>query len=477
MSKYASYVLGVVALSLLLSASVSAAMLARQSGAFGIVTYDPVPVPDAPVFSPTSGTTFDTSLSVSISCPTEGASIYYTTNGVEPTAESTPYRRFRIYGRTTVKAVAVLNGLLSDVAVAEYAMGLCADPVIDAVASFTGSKARVTISCATDGAIVRYTLNGNEPNSHSTRYTGPFDVTNSCTVKAYATKAEYFESAVVTQTIEKVWGIGDTMGCPDQAFSTSGSGGLGWVRVTDATAPNGEAMRSGAITHNQSSVLSTTVTGPGTLSFSWRTSCEADPDGYYEWDHAELVVDGTVVRRLDGVTAWRNESVEIAGEGTHTLVWRYLKDDVESEGEDAAWVAGFGWESACTATQTTDVPVPYAWLRQHDPTVADESSAYEAAAKATAANGRKVWECYALGLDPADEMSDFRIVSIELVDGKPKVEWEPNTNRWTGAEIRAVLKGAATLAGPWEDVDKGDGGGRGATALPVRFFKVVVEMP
>ena len=63
-----------------------------------------------------------------------------------------------------------------------------------------------------------------------------------------------------------------------------------------------------------------------------------------------------------------------------------------------------------------------------------------------AANGkRSVAECYALGLDPADATNDFRIVSIELVDGKPKVEWEPKTNRWTGAEIKATLKGAAEL--------------------------------
>ena len=48
--------------------------------------------------------------------------------------------------------------------------------------------------------------------------------------------------------------------------------------------------------------------------------------------------------------------------------------------------------------------------------------------------------------------NDFRIVSIELVNGKPKVGWEPKTNRWTGAEIQAVLKGAETLGGPWEDV-------------------------
>ena len=48
-------------------------------------------------------------------------------------------------------------------------------------------------------------------------------------------------------------------------------------------------------------------------------------------------------------------------------------------------------------------------------------------------------------------------MSIEIVDGKPKVEWEPKVNRWTGAELKAVLKGAATLEGPWEDVPEGRG--------------------
>ena len=45
------------------------------------------------------------------------------------------------------------------------------------------------------------------------------------------------------------------------------------------------------------------------------------------------------------------------------------------------------------------------------------------------------------------DTDDFRIVSIEMVDGKPKVEWEPKVNRWTGAEVNTVLKGAATLDG------------------------------
>ena len=87
-----------------------------------------------------------------------------------------------------------------------------------------------------------------------------------------------------------------------------------------------------------------------------------------------------------------------------------------------------------------------------------------------AANGRSAAECYALGLDPADETSDFRIVSIEMVDGKPKVEWEPKVNRWTGVEIQAVLKVAERLDGEWQTVTE-------ENKARFRFFKVVVEVP
>ena len=112
-----------------------------------------------------------------------------------------------------------------------------------------------------------------------------------------------------------------------------------------------------------------------------------------------------------------------------------------------------------------DVGEKTAWLAERNLT-----------ADAWAANGRTAAECYALGLDPADATNDFRIVSIEMVDGKPKVDWEPKTNRWTGAEIRAVLRGAESLEGPWAEVPAG--GGSPGTARPaMQFFKVVVEGP
>ena len=72
--------------------------------------------------------------------------------------------------------------------------------------------------------------------------------------------------------------------------------------------------------------------------------------------------------------------------------------------------------------------------------------------------------------------NDFRIVSIEMVGGKPKVEWVPKVNRWTGAEIQAVLKWAERLEGPWEDVPE-EGGSPGTARPTMRFLKVVVDAP
>ena len=44
-------------------------------------------------------------------------------------------------------------------------------------------------------------------------------------------------------------------------------------------------------------------------------------------------------------------------------------------------------------TQTTPVPVPHTWLDGYPALLAEQSGDYEAAANATAANGRTVWAC------------------------------------------------------------------------------------
>ena len=52
------------------------------------------------------------------------------------------------------------------------------------------------------------------------------------------------------------------------------------------------------------------------------------------------------------------------------------------------------------------------------------------------------------------------------------MEWEPKVNRWTGAEIQVVLKGAERLGGEWKAVE----GATAAEKAAMRFFKVVVEV-
>ena len=61
----------------------------------------------SPTFSPVAGT-YTQEITVEISCATEGASIYYTTDGTDPTVQSTVYNEpFTVNTTTTVKAFAV----------------------------------------------------------------------------------------------------------------------------------------------------------------------------------------------------------------------------------------------------------------------------------------------------------------------------------------------------------------------------------
>ena len=70
-----------------------------------------------PVFSPASGTTFTSSQKITITCATEGAAIYYTTDGTEPTTASTLYNgAFTITATTTIKAIAVKEGMADSAA-------------------------------------------------------------------------------------------------------------------------------------------------------------------------------------------------------------------------------------------------------------------------------------------------------------------------------------------------------------------------
>ena len=85
---------------------------------------DPV---EAPVFNPAAGAV-KKGTKVSIACATEGAVIYYTVDGTEPTAESTEYKdEIEITANVTVKAIAIKGEAKSEVVEAAYTIDFTAN--------------------------------------------------------------------------------------------------------------------------------------------------------------------------------------------------------------------------------------------------------------------------------------------------------------------------------------------------------------
>ena len=75
---------------------------------------------ESPTFSPAAGT-YTTAQNVAISCATAGATIYYTTDGTDPTSASTPYSApINVSSYTTIKAIAIKGTSESTVTTASY---------------------------------------------------------------------------------------------------------------------------------------------------------------------------------------------------------------------------------------------------------------------------------------------------------------------------------------------------------------------
>jgi trimeric autotransporter adhesin len=126
------------------------------------------------------------------------------------------------------------------------------------------------------------------------------------------------------------------------ALDTSGltytlGGDANWFPQTITTVDGADAAQSGAIGHREQTWFEITVTGPGSLSFRWKVSSES---GY---DFLEFYMDGVLQPgRISGEVDWASQSYNITA-GSHTLRWRYAKDEIEASGSDAGWVDQLVW--------------------------------------------------------------------------------------------------------------------------------------
>jgi hypothetical protein len=150
-----------------------------------------------PALSPVTGT-YSVPQTVTISDSTPGAKIYYTTNGSTPTTSSTLYTGpITLTATTTVQAIAAATGCTnSAVASAAYTL-VVPTPTFSPAAGTYLSPQTVTISDATRGATIFYSLDGSTP---ITWYQTPFTVSEPTTVKAIATYPGCSDSAIGTAT-------------------------------------------------------------------------------------------------------------------------------------------------------------------------------------------------------------------------------------------------------------------------------------
>ena len=102
----------------------------------------------APTFSVPEGT-YTEAQTVTLACETEGAAIYYTLDGTDPTAESTLYTApITISTTTTVKAIAIKDDVLSTVASATYTFPVVAENIAAFKALDVNAEAVLTLTDA-----------------------------------------------------------------------------------------------------------------------------------------------------------------------------------------------------------------------------------------------------------------------------------------------------------------------------------------
>ena len=333
----------------------------------------------------------------------------------------------------------------------------------------------VTITCADADAVIYYSTDGRTPRlTAACRYTGPFTIDRTTTIRAVAV-LDGVRSAYVAATLtQEIFMPQYHDGRPDTdavwlTFTTGGD--AGWNYDWDWEDMNGAydiRMQSGQIGNEEGSWLQTSVVGRGTFSFRWKVDCEYDDFGEAAWDHLAVFTNGVEAVRMDGTRGWERMSFTFDDDGRHTIRWVFVKDGYDEEDaayEDCAWLGRFSWNPADVAVDAgkdKTVTVPGAWLGKRTMRAATD----------VAANGRLVWECYLLGLDPEKADDDFRIASFEVVDGVPAFTFS-HTRDGSGVsfEPRIRILGKARLDdAAWTEMPEG-----GDPAL--RFFKAEVALP
>ncbi|MCK9482352.1 MAG: chitobiase/beta-hexosaminidase C-terminal domain-containing protein [Bacteroidia bacterium] len=152
-----------------------------------------------PVASPAAGAVIDTT-EVTLTSTTAGATIYYTVDGSEPDETGIEYTApIALTLPETIKAIAIATDMVdSSVATFAYTKLQVSTPIpsIEAGEVLIGDE--IEISCATPGATIYYTVNGDDPETLGSEYTAAITVSTGFTLKAVAVLANATTSEILT---------------------------------------------------------------------------------------------------------------------------------------------------------------------------------------------------------------------------------------------------------------------------------------
>ena len=221
----------------------------------------------APTFSPGAGT-FTNSVQVGITDSDSGAAIYYTTDGTTPSTNSQPYQGpLTFTTNTTLSAIALTAGKNpSAVTTANYVVTIPPPPptlqITPNGGDFTGSV-QVSLIASDPNAAIYYTTDGSSAGTGSTRYVGPFSLTQDARVNAVAVDGSQNVEATAAATFH----VTDPQSVPTPVFSPGSGSFSGSVQVGISDA-NSSASIYYTIDGSTPDTNSTLYQGPLTLSNS-----------------------------------------------------------------------------------------------------------------------------------------------------------------------------------------------------------------
>ena len=149
--------------------------------------------------------------------------------------------------------------------------------------------------------------------------------------------------------------LGDALNATYLTWTTSGTGGGGtWFAESVTTHDSVSAAQSGFVAGtSSSSILQTTVTGPGTLTFWWKLSSLSPVAGI--GNLLSFKAGGVTLTNIYDRADWQQQTIYL-GSGTQTLQWVYSLYFSQWSGLPEGWVDQVSFTSGTTAPFITSQP-------------------------------------------------------------------------------------------------------------------------